>query len=132
MSAHDPVNHPSHYTSHPSGIECLQITRATGWPNVSNAIKYVWRNDLKDGVPPLQDLDKAVFYLEDQREHYGPTYRLRDEVVRDLLAVEEAEVKLYGSTHPRPAFFYYVARGLVEPAISEVRRLIDLCEEGSR
>lgn len=22
----DPVNHPSHYTSHPSGVECIQIT----------------------------------------------------------------------------------------------------------
>jgi hypothetical protein len=22
----DPVNHPKHYTEHPSGIECIEIT----------------------------------------------------------------------------------------------------------
>ena len=35
----DPVNHPSHYTSDPSGIECIQITRHRNF-NIGNAIKY--------------------------------------------------------------------------------------------
>ena len=26
-NTHDPVNHPEHYTSHPSGVECIDITR---------------------------------------------------------------------------------------------------------
>src|SRR5262245_42630561 len=36
----DPVNHPSHYTSHPSGIECIDITRHHNF-NIGNAIKYL-------------------------------------------------------------------------------------------
>ena len=43
---HDPVNHPKHYTDHPSGIECIQITEHMGF-NLGNALKYIWRCDLK-------------------------------------------------------------------------------------
>ena len=59
----DPVNHPAHYTSHPSGIECLQITRHMGF-NLGNAIKYVWRADLKGSA--ITDLEKARFYIDDE------------------------------------------------------------------
>lgn len=62
---HDPVNHPSHYTSHPSGIECIEITRHMGF-NLGNALKYLWRNGLKDGQPAVQDLKKAVWYIQDE------------------------------------------------------------------
>jgi hypothetical protein len=60
--AHDPVNHPQHYTSHPSGIECIEVTRHMGF-NLGNAIKYIWRADLKNGV---EDLEKAMWYLKDE------------------------------------------------------------------
>lgn len=68
----DPVNHPKHYTSHPSGIECIQITEHYNF-NVGNAIKYCWRNGLKDGNSDVQDLKKAVWYLsrEIERLHKG-------------------------------------------------------------
>lgn len=62
---HDPVNHPSHYTSHPSGVECITITRHMT-ANIAAAMKYLWRNGLKDGVPATQDLEKAVFYIKDE------------------------------------------------------------------
>ncbi len=32
--------------------------------NLGNAIKYLWRNGLKTEVPQLQDLQKAVWYIE--------------------------------------------------------------------
>lgn len=50
----DNVNSPRHYTSHPSGIECIQITEHYGF-NVGNAIKYLWRNGLKTecGMPDV-------------------------------------------------------------------------------
>jgi hypothetical protein len=63
VTNHDPVNHPSHYTSHPSGIECIQIVRHMGF-NIGNAIKYLWRAGLKGN--PVQDLEKAIFYIEDE------------------------------------------------------------------
>jgi hypothetical protein len=57
----DAVNHPSHYVSHPSGIECIQITEHMGF-NLGNAIKYVWRADLKGNS--LEDLRKAIWYID--------------------------------------------------------------------
>ena len=59
-SSHDPVNHPKHYTEHPSGIECIQITEHMGF-NLGNAMKYIWRADLKHNV--VEDLQKAVWYI---------------------------------------------------------------------
>lgn len=62
MAAFDPVNHPPHYTQHPSGVECIQITEHMGF-NLGNAVKYIWRADLKMNEP-LEDLEKAVWYLQ--------------------------------------------------------------------
>tara|TARA_Y100000593_G_scaffold58479_1_gene108655 strand:+ start:950 stop:1294 length:345 start_codon:yes stop_codon:yes gene_type:complete len=55
------VNHPKHYTQHPSGIECIQITEHMGF-SLGNAIKYIWRADLKNDA--IEDLRKAVWYIE--------------------------------------------------------------------
>ena len=57
----DPVNHPNHYTSHPSGIECIQITEHMGF-NLGNVIKYLWRADMKGAL--IEDLEKAEWYLQ--------------------------------------------------------------------
>jgi len=65
----DVVEHPSHYTSHPSGIECIEITRHHNFP-VGNAIKYLWRAGLKqeegkDQVDKqIEDLRKAKQYID--------------------------------------------------------------------
>jgi len=57
----DLINHPTHYTSHPSGVECITITEHMGFC-LGNAVKYLWRADLKgDGV---DDLRKAAWYIE--------------------------------------------------------------------
>lgn len=59
----DPVNHPKHYTSHPSGFECIEITRHENF-NCGNALKYIWRRGQKGDE--IEDLRKAVFYLNDE------------------------------------------------------------------
>ena len=59
----DVVNHPSHYTSHPSGVECIQITEHMGFC-IGNAIKYLWRAGLKDPDKREEDLKKALFYVQ--------------------------------------------------------------------
>ena len=61
----DMVNHPPHYTSHPSGVECIDITRHMGF-NLGNALKYIWRADLKHDDNGVEDLKKAIFYLNDE------------------------------------------------------------------
>ena len=57
----DPVNHPAHYTAHPSGVECIQITEHMGFC-LGSAIKYLWRADLKGNA--IQDLEKARWYID--------------------------------------------------------------------
>ena len=57
----DAVNHPSHYTSHQSGVECIQITEHMGF-NLGNALKYIWRADLKHNA--ITDLRKAAWYIQ--------------------------------------------------------------------
>jgi len=58
---HDPVNHPPHYTAHPSGVEAITITEHYNF-NVGNAIKYLWRAGLKT-EDATQDLRKAAWYI---------------------------------------------------------------------
>lgn len=60
---HDPVNHPKHYTAHPSGIECIQVTRHFNFC-LGNAIKYIWRAGLKDDA--VEDLRKAIWYIQEE------------------------------------------------------------------
>jgi hypothetical protein len=73
---HDSVNHPSHYTSHPSGVECIQITR---WMNFNrgNAIKYIWRAGEHAALKEIEDLKKARWYIDDEIKRLealnGPT-----------------------------------------------------------
>lgn len=65
-AASDMVNHPPHYTSHPSGVECIQITEHMGFC-LGNAMKYIWRADLKGDA--VEDLDKARWYLDREIEN---------------------------------------------------------------
>lgn len=62
---HDNVNNPKHYTSHPSGIDCIQITEHMGFC-LGNAMKYIWRADLKGDA--IEDLEKAVWYVKREIE----------------------------------------------------------------
>lgn len=65
------VDHPKHYNSHPSGIECIEITRYYPF-NVGSAIKYLWRAGLKsddsmlDIDKEIEDLQKAVWFINDR------------------------------------------------------------------
>ena len=77
----DMVNHPSHYTKHPSGVEAIQVTRHMNF-NLGNAMKYIWRAGLKDDA--IQDLEKAVFYLNDEIARLGgtPARQERERAIR--------------------------------------------------
>lgn len=58
--AFDNVQKPKHYNVHPSKVECIQITEHMNFC-LGNAMKYIWRADLKNGV---EDLKKAVWYIQ--------------------------------------------------------------------
>lgn len=63
--AHDPVNHPKHYTKHPSGVECITVTEHMNFC-LGNAMKYIWRAGEKGDA--LEDLRKARWYLDREIE----------------------------------------------------------------
>lgn len=66
----DAIN-PSHYTSHPSGIDCIAITEHMNFC-LGNAVKYIWRAGLKGEA--LEDLKKAQWYIAreiERREKAG-------------------------------------------------------------
>jgi hypothetical protein len=65
----DPVNHPAHYTDHPSGVECIQITEHMNFC-LGNAVKYIWRAGLKS-EDPIEDLRKARWYIEREINRLG-------------------------------------------------------------
>lgn len=59
--APDAVEHPAHYTSHPSGVECITVTEHMSFLR-GNAVKYLWRAGEKGDA--LTDLRKARWYLD--------------------------------------------------------------------
>lgn len=65
------VNHPEWYNNHPSGVECIEITRHYCF-SIGNAIKYLWRAGLKKDAAlsnkekEVEDLKKAVWYINDR------------------------------------------------------------------
>lgn len=66
----DMVNNPPHYTSHPSGVECIQVTEHMNFC-LGNAIKYLWRSG--DKGKTVEDLKKAIWYIQreiDRLEKY--------------------------------------------------------------
>ena len=60
---HDPVNFPAHYTAHPSGVECIEITQHMNFC-LGNAVKYLWRAGLKGAT--IEDLKKARWYINQE------------------------------------------------------------------
>jgi hypothetical protein len=59
------VNHPSYYNSHPSGIECVEITKWMSAP-IAQAVQYLWRSGLKEGQPSVKDYEKAIWWIRIQ------------------------------------------------------------------
>lgn len=82
-SKHDPVEHPRHYTAHPSGVECIEITRHMNF-NLGNVVKYLWREGLKGY--PLEDLRKAAFYLRDEIARVEARLAAAEEALRPTAA----------------------------------------------
>ena len=60
----DMVNHPPHYTSHPKGIECIDVIEECDNFNLAQVMRYVWRVAFGGKADDMEDLRKAKFYLE--------------------------------------------------------------------
>lgn len=93
----DNVDHPSHYTSHPSGVECIQITEHMNF-NIGNAMKYLWRAGLKSD-DAREDLMKARWYADRELARLGHV-----EATEAIAAPVEAPVaRVFNVGDPEPA-----------------------------
>lgn len=93
----DQVNHPKHYTSDPSGIECIDITRHRNF-NIGNAIKYLWRAGLKEDKDrklidkQVEDLNKAVWYLVDEIHRLGGICTVKTDSINTCLPIDNESI----------------------------------------
>lgn len=93
----DQVNHPKHYTSDPSGIECIDITRYRNF-NIGNAIKYLWRAGLKEDKDrklidkQVEDLNKAVWYLVDEIHRLGGRCTVKTDSINTCLPIDNESI----------------------------------------
>ena len=97
MGKKDNVNHPKHYTSDPSGIECIDVTRHRNF-NVGNAIKYLWRAGLKIDADKssinkqIEDLEKAVWYIVDEIHRLGGRCTVKTDSINTCLPIDNESI----------------------------------------
>lgn len=65
--SYEHVNHPQHYGGENNPYEVVKIAEATGLDRdayLFNVLKYIVRSGKKNDNPPVQDLKKALWYLD--------------------------------------------------------------------
>lgn len=93
----DQINHPKHYTSDPSGIECIDVTRHRNF-NIGNAIKYLWRAGLKEDKDrkiidkQVEDLNKAVWYLVDEIHRLSGRCTVKTDSINTCLPIDNESI----------------------------------------
>lgn len=93
----DQVNHPKYYTSDPSGIECIDVTRHRNF-NIGNAIKYLWRAGFKEDKDrklidkQVEDLNKAVWYLVDEIHRLGGRCTVKTDSINTCLPIDNESI----------------------------------------
>lgn len=93
----DQINHPKHYTSDPSGIECIDVTRHRNF-NIGNAIKYLWKAGLKEDKDrklidkQVEDLNKAVWYLVDEIHRLGGRCIVKTDSINTCLPIDNESI----------------------------------------
>lgn len=83
------VNHPPHYNSHPSGVECIDVTEHMNF-NCGNAVKYIWRCEEKGSH--IEDLKKAQWYIEREifrrkKQQDAQLGRIVDEALAEVVRI---------------------------------------------
>jgi len=69
----DMVNQPPHYTAHPAGIEAIDVIRHATNYNLGTALKYIWRVMWGGKGDDMQDISKAIWYLQDWKKNHAST-----------------------------------------------------------
>lgn len=65
----DNVNHPAHYGGEDNPYEAIKVIEEWGLGFcLGNAVKYISRAGKKDPAKEIEDLEKAVWYLQREIE----------------------------------------------------------------
>lgn len=107
----DNINHPPHYCDHRSGVECITVAGDMSF-TLGNAFKYLYRCNSKG--KPLQDLQKAAFYLEYECERrrklwfkFEPLhYVTAEHGDENIKAILESEFRYSGRIKKALSFIY--------------------------
>jgi TPR repeat protein len=103
----DPINHPPHYTGHPSGIECIEVAQYMGFC-LGNAIKYIWRDGQKTGEDVNDDLRKAIWYIQREIDRRIDAVKREDECnTTDWSVRAEKPTDTIPTAKETPRFFDY-------------------------
>ena len=65
LNSEEQVDHPSHYGGKDNDYEAIKVIDA--WDlgfSLGNTVKYISRAGKKDATKEIEDLKKALFYLE--------------------------------------------------------------------
>lgn len=124
MTGPDMINRPPHYTSHPSGVEAIEITEHLGFC-LGNATKYLFRFELKNGT---EDLRKAVFYLRREIQNRasgwtGPSPAVMALMDQVLAATPRGNIRVALVAIWRPDLYPYGTNSLLR-AVEAVEREI--------
>lgn len=97
----DNINHPPHYAGYRVTVECIDITRYLPF-NLGNAVKYIWRAGRKGDskLKEAEDLRKAIWYLQDFREHLlhdRECTKYAEPVIRLLLEQQQQHAQIIPS-----------------------------------
>jgi hypothetical protein len=58
------INHPPHYGGQEDPYEHIKVAEHFGWGyHLGNATKYIWRAGLKNSETEIEDIEKAIWYL---------------------------------------------------------------------
>lgn len=109
----DAIN-PSHYKSHPSGIECIEVSRHC-MSDMGQAIQYIWRATDKNGT---EDLGKARWFLADLIHNgfpHFPPWKARYRLI---------EANQLDTDPQRKLLLDMIATGQINEAISTIDRLL--------
>lgn len=124
MSTSQGAVNPQHYKSHPSGIECIDITRHLSF-NRGNAIKYLWRCGKKD--ESNQELRKAIWYLKDELNNclldVGYKQKTTDKLTKKL-----DTLALYQTDQERN-LFNFIVFGFGHHLKQAIKIIEDMCDE---
>lgn len=95
VASADMVNHPPHYTGHPSGVECIEVAEHLPFC-LGNAFKYLFRRNDKGTL--RQNLEKALWYIRRERAYRADStavYMLSDEAMGPLAEIIDHEPAPY-------------------------------------